>query len=603
MPFLDFGWIFWRGGVRRCGRVGCTSAPRGAWGYARHRNRASPGAAEARVCSAAGSAVLAYRATACLARLRAAWNGGDRRGAKVTIDRTPTHGDSQSLDPVARNFEVPTSRRGRGWATRLTRPRVRPIAIQVELPTLPVARLAQARPELLTRRVAQARWAGDRYSDLRPVHVPGAVPGAALWGAKGWGVMVTVDREVILSYRACTGVSGRVRQSRLSGHPTTGTRKASTPWHGTLKDQRHGGGVGGPPADPEIQARNDQRRQMLIVGDVGLREPKGRTGSQRIFRCRPVGIPCSEGEVTLNHFTVWKAFKEYESGRGSRQSAAAAIESLRRVRNKSAMEKFVLGVVLSSRTSDFYNRRAAIRYFSECVDDGIPEAAWMVADMYGGVDASHSDLRRRFHWLQRGASCGDSTCAFHAGLAMLVGVGVEKSVETGLAHIHAAKALPDAVAIVALHKMCVMWPEKNRAHINDMESAAERGSSEAMLMLGAIGQLGLVPSDRCASSPVNLYRRASRIGNAGAKWNLYACFRNGLLVAKDLKRASYWRREAFGAGICELSEPLGSIGKRVFPQDKVCPLPVISGLVLCSYHEMFELLRPHVLRMSSAMVQ
>ncbi len=93
-----------------------------------------------------------------------------------------------------------------------------------------------------------ARWAADRYSDLRPVHVPGAVPGAALWGAKGWGVMVTVDREVILSYRACTGVSGRVRQSRLSGHPTTGTRKASTPWHGTLKDQRHGGGVGGPPA-------------------------------------------------------------------------------------------------------------------------------------------------------------------------------------------------------------------------------------------------------------------------------------------------------------------------------------------------------------------
>lgn len=152
------------------------------------------------------------------------------------------------------------------------------------------------------------------------------------------------------------------------------------------------------------------------------------------------------------------------------------------------------------------NFETAFAGFGKLAEQGVAEAQYKLALMYGNGYGGPKDVQQYVVWIRRAADQGHARAAMSLGSSYASGYGVTKD-----------------------DRQAALWYRK----------AAEYGDDMAQLTLGATYFLGReLPKDDQQATV--WYRRAAEQGNLMAQTGLAMFYANGIGVAKDEQSAYFW---------------------------------------------------------------
>ena len=108
-----------------------------------------------------------------------------------------------------------------------------------------------------------------------------------------------------------------------------------------------------------------------------------------------------------------------------------------------------------------------------------------------------------------------------------------------------------AAADTEFHK-CIFCrtegPYSDEENIERVKTRAEANDALAMVNLGGFYQLGMKGLRQDHAKALELYHKSAKLGHHPAQYNLYACYREGGIVEKDTRKATYHGQLAAMAG-------------------------------------------------------
>lgn len=173
-----------------------------------------------------------------------------------------------------------------------------------------------------------------------------------------------------------------------------------------------------------------------------------------------------------------------------------------------------------------------------------------------------SDPAEAIRLLQQAAESGHRDAAFHLGLALQLGTGVEANYREAARWYGQAYERGSVAAFVNLLKLERFeddWTAEANVDVSWLRPRAEAGDVVAQFVMGICCGLGVAGATEDAAEAVRWYRLAADQGFAPAQCNLADKLEHGTGVAQDLREAARLYRAAADAGVAAASFALGEM--------------------------------------------
>jgi len=183
-----------------------------------------------------------------------------------------------------------------------------------------------------------------------------------------------------------------------------------------------------------------------------------------------------------------------------------------------AVAAVALGKSLIDKDSFLFDHDRGIFHLRWALDNGVPEAARVLATDADNGSASNNDFQSTA-WYKIGFEHGDSLCGYEYAMRTLSGRGVRKNKVRAFSILLESSANADArVAIELIRFQNANW-EKRHQIAARLALESNHGCYEAASAVAALGLSGAI--DIPIANSTGFLQLAARKGNIAAIWNMY----------------------------------------------------------------------------------